>query len=97
MTRCAFIFVHAGRARELNEEEQRHIREGLTEEELAIFDILVRPDLNDADERKVKQVSRTLINKLKAERLILDWKKRQNTRAAFWINKRAPGRQCFQQ
>jgi type I restriction enzyme R subunit len=29
---------------ELNEEERRHISEGLTEEELAIFDLLTKPE-----------------------------------------------------
>lgn len=30
----------------LNEEEQRHVREGLSEEELAVFDILTRRSPN---------------------------------------------------
>jgi len=67
----------------LNEEEQRHIREGLTEEELAIFDILTRPDMNLTEEEveSVRKIARNLLNTLKAEKLVLDWKKRQNTRA----------------
>ena len=70
-------------AGELNEEEQRHIREGLTEEELAIFDILTRPDMNLTEDEveSVRKVARNLLNTLKTEKLVLDWKKRQNTRA----------------
>ena len=70
-------------AGELNEEEQRHIREGLTEEELAIFDILTRPDMNLTEDEveSVRKVARNLLNTLKAEKLVLDWKKRQNTMA----------------
>ena len=74
-------------ARELTEEEQRHIREGLTEEELAIFDILTRPDMNLTEDEveSVRKVARDLLNTLKAEKLVLDWKKRQNTRADVFV------------
>jgi type I restriction enzyme R subunit len=74
-------------AGELNEEEQRHIREGLTEEELAIFDILTRPDMNLTEDEieSVRKVARDLLNTLKAEKLVLDWKKRQNTRADVFV------------
>jgi type I restriction enzyme R subunit len=70
-------------AGELTEEEQRHIREGVTEEELAIFDILTRPEMNLTEEEveSVRKVAREMLNTLKAEKLVLDWKKRQNTRA----------------
>lgn len=65
----------------LNEEEQRHIRENLSKEELAIFDILTRPNmqLTQKETADIKQVCRSLLNTLKAEKLVLDWKKRQNT------------------
>jgi type I restriction enzyme, R subunit len=44
----------------MNEEEQRHLKEGLTEEELAIFDILTRPEptLTKAEELEVKKIAR---------------------------------------
>ena len=46
-------------AKKLNEEEQRHVREGLTEEELAIFDILTKPrvDISAREEKQVKKVA----------------------------------------
>jgi len=74
-------------ARELNQEEQRHIREGLTEEELSIFDILTRPemDLSEEETELVKKLARDLLNTLKAERLVLDWKKRSETRAGVQV------------
>jgi type I restriction enzyme, R subunit len=68
----------------LSEEDKRGIAERLTEEELVIFDLLTKPDikLTAAEEREVKKVARTLLETLKKEKLVLDWKKRQATRAA---------------
>jgi len=70
-------------ARRLDEEEQRHIAENLTEEELVLFDVLTRPDvrLSEEEARQVKQVARDLLEKLKREKLVLDWRKRQQARA----------------
>lgn len=74
-------------ARSLTEEEQRHIHEQLTEEELAIFDLLTKPEprLKASEEEQVKKVVRELLTKLKTELLVLDWKKRQATRAAVQV------------
>lgn len=71
-------------AGKLNEEERRHIKEQLTEEELAIFDILTKPrvDISPKEERDVKKVASDLISTLKAQKLVLDWRKRQQSRAA---------------
>ncbi|MFO7996426.1 MAG: type I restriction endonuclease subunit R [Dehalococcoidia bacterium] len=74
-------------ARELNEEEKRVVRENLTEEELAIFDILTKPDmrLTRKEKSQVKKVARELLTKLKAEMLVLDWRKRQQSRAQVMV------------
>ena len=71
-------------ARELTQERKRHIAERLSEEELALFDILTKPEmkLTEKDRKKVKKVARDLLATLKDERLPLDWRKRQQTRAA---------------
>jgi type I restriction enzyme R subunit len=71
-------------AKELTEEEQRNIKESLTEEELTIFDLLTKPEMElTAKERKlVKKVARELLGTLKTEKLVLDWRKRQQSRAA---------------
>ena len=71
-------------AQSLNEEEQRGIAEQLDEEELAIFDLLTKPNvrLSKQEKDKVKEVARDLLTTLKAERLVLDWRKRQQTRAS---------------
>ena len=72
---------------ELNEEEKRHIAEQLTEEELAVFDLLTKPDptLTNSEEQDVKKVARELLATLKREKLVLDWRKRQQSRAAVWV------------
>ena len=71
-------------AKKLNEEEQRHVREQMSEEELAIFDILTKPrvDITAKEEKQVKVVAKDMIRTLKAKALVLDWRKRQQTRAA---------------
>ena len=85
-------------AKKLNEEQQRHVREQLTEEELAIFDILTKPrvDISAKEEKQVKAVAKDMLNTLKAKALVLDWRKRQQTRAAVrlcieeWLDKLPP-------
>jgi type I restriction enzyme R subunit len=68
----------------LDEEEKRGIAEGLTEEELAIFDLLTKPEIKRTKkvEQQVKKVAKELLDTLKRERLVLDWRKRQQSRAA---------------
>lgn len=75
-------------AKELNEEEKRSISESLTEEELALFDILTKPEmtLSEKDKLEVKKVARELLEALKKEKLVLDWRKRQQSRAAVRLS-----------
>jgi type I restriction enzyme R subunit len=70
-------------AQSLNAEEQRAMGEQLNEEELALFDLLTKPqiDMSDADREKVKTTARELLSTLKAGKLVLDWRKRQQARA----------------
>lgn len=69
--------------KKLSEEEQRHIAENLTEEELSIFDLLTKPDmhLTKKEEQQVKEVVKELLTTLTHEKLVLDWKKKQQARA----------------
>jgi type I restriction enzyme, R subunit len=69
--------------KELSEEDQRGIAEQLTEEELAIFDILTKPtpDLPPKEKKEVKKIARRLLNTLKEAKLVLDWRKKLRTRA----------------
>jgi type I restriction enzyme, R subunit len=70
-------------AQSLNSEEQRAMREGLDEESLAIFDILTKPIpiLSDDETKDVKKVAKELLAKLKAEKLVLDWREKMQSRA----------------
>jgi len=75
-------------ARELNDEEKRYIREGLSsEEELTIFDLLTKPNmkLSKKEVKEVKKVAQSLLNKLKTDKFVLDWSKKQQTRAAVQL------------
>jgi type I restriction enzyme, R subunit len=74
-------------ARKLSEEEKRGISEQLSEEELVIFDLLTKPEIKmtKTEEQQVKKVAKDLLATLKRERLVLDWKKRQTTRAAVLV------------
>ena len=67
----------------LDEEEKRGVGEQLTEEELALFDLLTKPqiEMSDADRDKVKATARELLARLKTGKLVLDWRKRQQARA----------------
>ena len=69
-------------SRNLNLEQERHVRENMTEEELVIFDILTRPAPElSADERaEVKKVARELLNKMKLL-LVLNWRQKSTARS----------------
>jgi type I restriction enzyme, R subunit len=66
----------------LNEEEQRHVRENLSEEELVILDILTRPSpaLGAEERDEVKKVTRQLLVRLK-ELLVLNWRQKSSARS----------------
>ena len=70
-------------AKSLTEEEQRAVAEELSEEELALFDLLTKPEINltRKERNQVKKTARELLEVLKREKLILDWRKRQQARA----------------
>ena len=77
-------------AQELNAEEQRHVAEQLSEEELAVFDLLTRPnmELSEKEKDEVKKVARGLLETLKREKLVLDWRKKQQARAQVLLTVR---------
>lgn len=66
---------------ELTEEEQRAVKEGLSEESLALFDILVKPDLSKREVDKIKKVAEELYRQLDKEtRRIQNFTAKQATR-----------------
>ncbi len=70
-------------SQQLSEDEQRTVREGLDEPQLAVFDLLTQPDpvLSDEQREHVKAVARKLMSHIE-ERLVLDWRKKAQTREA---------------
>ena len=66
----------------LDQEEARSLSEGLTEEQLAVFDLLMRPapELTEAEKAQVKIVAEDMLVTLKRGKIVLDWRKQQNTR-----------------
>lgn len=74
-------------AQDLKTEDKRAISNNLTEEELAVFDLLTQPEikLTKQEQQEVKQVARELLETLKREKLVLDWRKRQQTRAGVEV------------
>ena len=72
--------------KELSQEEKRGVTEKLSEEELALFDILTKPeiDITKAEKEAVKKVARNLLQTLKEAKLVLDWRKKQQSRAAVY-------------
>jgi len=67
----------------MKEEELRATREGLTEEELELFDLLKKEKLTKDEEQKVKLAAKNLLKRLKDERpkvLINDWHKDTQTK-----------------
>lgn len=70
-------------AKSLELEEKRAISEQLSEEELAIFDLLTKPSLDLSKEEldQIKAVARGLLDTLKKEKFTIDWRKHQKSRA----------------
>jgi type I restriction enzyme R subunit len=69
-------------SRSLNDEQERHVRENLSEEELVIFDILTRPApaLSAEERAELKKVAKDLLDKLK-QLLILNWRQTVTARS----------------
>ena len=70
----------------LTDEQTRHVREHLSEEELTIFDILTRPapELTTEERDEVKKVAHQLLEKLH-RLLVLGWRQKISTRARVKI------------
>ncbi len=71
-------------AKDLNEEEQRSVKEGLTEDELAIFDLLRKENLNPDEIAKVRLVAKELLEQLKPK-LVPGWRDFEPLRAGVKI------------
>jgi len=70
----------------LTEEQQRHVREQMTDEELVIFDILLKPapELTTGEKDEIKKVVRELLARLKAL-LVINWRQKSSARSQLKI------------
>ncbi|MBR6111082.1 MAG: type I restriction endonuclease subunit R [Paludibacteraceae bacterium] len=68
---------------ELSEEEKRYVREGFTsDEELSVYDLLFSDNLNARDIKKIKEVAKDLLKKIKDKIAELDhWTDKPETKA----------------
>jgi type I restriction enzyme R subunit len=70
-------------AQDLKDETERHIRKGLTEDELEIYDLLSKDKMTKAEEKKVRLAAKALLKRLTQEKpkvLVQDWYKTSATR-----------------
>lgn len=66
----------------LDVEQQRAVQEGLSEEQLALFDLVQRGDLNKTERERIKQASRDLLAGVLAVIAPLDsWTEKEQTQA----------------
>jgi type I restriction enzyme R subunit len=72
---------------ELTEEEKRYIREGFeNDEQLSMYDVLMKDDLTKDDIKKLKSVAKELLEKIKAQLATMDHPfDKQETKAAIII------------
>lgn len=72
-------------AKQMSQEEQRYIREGFSsDEELSLYDLLHRDDLNKTDIKKLKEVAISLLQKIKSKISEFDhWTDKQETKATI--------------
>ena len=70
-------------SKDLNKEDQRKIAEGLSEEELAVYDLLTKPSglLSEEEKEQVKEAAKRLMERLKSRELVMDWRLSERNRA----------------
>lgn len=84
---------------DLKKEDERHMKEGLTQDELELYDILKKDKMTKDEEQKVKLAAKALLHRLVEEHpkvLIQDWYKDSQSQAKvksaieFALNKNLP-------
>ncbi|MFQ3578028.1 MAG: type I restriction enzyme endonuclease domain-containing protein [Verrucomicrobiia bacterium] len=73
-------------AESLDAEQKRAVEEGLSETELALFDLLTKPDISKADRERVKQFSRSLLAAIQTHlKNFENWTAKEQTQADIKI------------
>ena len=72
---------------ELDEEQKRYVREGFeSDEELTMFDLLVKDSLSKEEVKKVKKLAQTMLSKIKARIRELDhWRDKEETQSIISV------------
>lgn len=63
-------------AKEMKEESERHLREGLTEDELELFDLIKKDKMTQEETQRVRLAAKSLLHRLRNEPpkvLVQDW------------------------
>jgi type I restriction enzyme R subunit len=71
-------------ARDIRDEDERHIREGLTTDELELYDLLKKEKMTRDEKQKVKLAAKALLHRLLEEHprvLVQDWFKDTQTKS----------------
>ncbi len=69
----------------MKEEDERHVREGLSEDELELFDMLKKEKMTEAETQKAKLAAKSLLHRLLEEHpkvLVQDWFKDSQSQKA---------------
>ena len=68
---------------DLDQEEQRAVREGLDAESIVLFDLIAKPDLSRAERQRLKDIAEALLAEIKTVLADFDdWQAKEATRAA---------------
>ncbi len=72
---------------ELDDEKKRYVREGFdNDEELAVFDLLVKEPISKEDILKIKKLSKLILVKIKSKIHELDhWKDKEETQSIISV------------
>lgn len=72
---------------ELDDEQKRYIREGFdSDEELTMFDLLIKDSLSKEEVKKVKKLAQTMLSKIKARIHELDhWRDKEETQSIISV------------
>jgi len=73
-------------AESLDAEQKRAVEEGLSENELALFDLLTKSDISKSDRERVKQASKSLLAAIESHlKNFDDWTAKEQTQADIKI------------
>jgi type I restriction enzyme R subunit len=81
MNQESFIDELVRFSHDLDVEDRRRTAEGLTEEELSLFDKLKKPKISENDKKLIKNTAKIILDNLQAGMLVLDWRKKEQARA----------------